>query len=211
MFLSQLNETLSSFDKDDCGDYFELYITTGLCETNGFGYTGATPDENRLYHFDWHIQGRNDRQPWTIDTKAPKKLKMRPDEPFTKDYFLLEYTGWKGFPGWLRGKADKLGMYMIDDDACNLYVFDREECLMYARSLGMDPEQPHRYSGRPPIKQWLQRWGEKTRDSFIWVPKQELLDSLYHYDIFNVPVSLMEAELRKFQPHLFDPRPSGTI
>lgn len=200
MLLSELNAALAGFNKDDCGSFFENYVTTGLCETNGFGCTASTSEHNRLYHYDWFIQGRNDREPWTIDIKAPKKLKMRPDEPFTSEYFLLEYTGCKGFPGWLRGEADKLGLFMIDDDACNLYVFDREECLMYVKSLGMDPERPHKYTGRPPVKEWLQRWGETSRDSFIWVPRQELLDSVYHYTIVNVSAGLLEDELRKFTP-----------
>lgn len=182
-------------DKKTCGTFFENFVTTGYCHTNDIGFSASSYYENTYQHIDFSLQRPLERDSWTIDVKAPKRM-CRGDDEFTRNV-LLEFTGCSGHPGWLRGKADRIGFYLPneDDDGFELWVFERKDLLDFVVSLPGNPYTPQHYICTPPTGKWLQR--ATALDSFIWVPIEVLKDVVPHWSVSDV-TDVVTTELKSF-------------
>ena len=177
-FLWSMN-LIVSMNCKECGYLFENLVYPAFCDIRKITYTAATPTDNIYNHIDWSCTTINGI--YTTDVKSPKKI-HRSDTAFTQNV-LLEYTGVKGYQGWLHGKSDLISFYLFEDDQWYLVEFKRLELLKYIEDNYPGYGNPVRIpKGEiPPVHRWITR----GFDSYIWIPYKELIDNV-PYNGYNV-------------------------
>lgn len=172
-------------DKVKRGYLFQDSILPAYFADNGIGYTAATRYEDFYQHIDYHYQ-EDGEEVQTIDVKAPKKYHMD-DTAFTTN-ILIEYTGTKGYPGWVRGEANKIGFFLCNKtkNTWHLVEFERQELQEYVETIsGIDNPISVPKGETPPLERWITRNGE---DRFIWIKARKLLDDCPSWKQHDVTV-----------------------
>lgn len=114
-----------------------------IAKAHGYTVTQATPNQDRLDHFDYTIA--KDGKAFKVEVKSKKGFGIYHNGRRTTDFFLVEFVGVAGFAGWLYGKADLVafqeenGFYLVPrktlvevaEAKCSEEFVDRRENMLY--------------------------------------------------------------------------------
>ena len=101
-----------------------IEMFTKMAESEGWAVTKSTLQQDLEEH--WDLKLSKPYAECRVDVKGAKKIN-RDDRDSDDSLILVEYTGNKGHPGWLRGKADCIAFQVNE----GFLLTNREELLAH--------------------------------------------------------------------------------